>query len=89
MKVRPEGNPISLISIHEELKTQEAAELLNVSRPYLVSLLEGGELPYRKVGTEYDVPAKDIISYKTKIDKARLKALEELSGQAQDLNMGY
>lgn len=71
------------------ISSQEAADLLNVSQPYLVALLEEGKIPHCKVGAERQVLMKDVLQYKTRIDKARLKALEELSGQAQELDMGY
>lgn len=84
-----QGNAITLIPSHAELTTQEAADALNVSRPFLVKLLEDGKLPFRKVGTHRRVLFSDLMAYRQKAKLARLKVLEELQKQAQEEDMGY
>lgn len=84
-----EGNAVTVIPVHAELTTQEAANLLNVSRPFLIGLLEKNKMPYRKVGTRRKILFKDLMSYKDSMYNARMKTLDDLSKDAQDLNMGY
>lgn len=84
-----QGNAVSLVPIKKELSTSEAADLLNVSRPYLVDLLESGKIPFRKIGPRRRVLLEDVMAYKNQIDAQREQTLAELVAQAQELNLGY
>lgn len=84
-----EGKSITIIPTDSELSTQQAADMLNVSRPHLVKLLENNTIPFKKVGSHRRVLLRDLITYEKSLQKTREEKLKFLSEQAQDLNLGY
>jgi len=84
-----EGNAVTLMPIHAELTTQQAADLIGISRPYLIKLLEDREIKYHMIGTHRRIYFQDLKNYMDKNKQAREEALNELAVQAQDLDMGY
>lgn len=81
------GNAVALIPMHAELTTQEAADLLGISRPTLIQLLEAGEIAFRKAGTHRRVRFDAVMAFKRKNDVARKSALAELSAYDQELGL--
>lgn len=84
-----DGNAVKIVPVYAELTTQEAADLLNVSRPHLVKLLETGALPYHKTGKHRRVRFDELIKYKSQREDASERAMSDLAKQAQELRLGY
>jgi excisionase family DNA binding protein len=83
------GKAISLIPSDSEVTTQQAADMLNVSRPHVVKLLESGVIPFRKVGSHRRILLEDLMKYEAELKKQRNEGLQQLAQQAQELNLGY
>lgn len=83
------GNAVTFDTLPEEISTRQAAELLNVSTPYVEKLLDAGTLPFRDSSGVRRVRREDVLEFKRVSNERSLKAMEELAAQAQELGMGY
>jgi excisionase family DNA binding protein len=85
-----EGDAVAVLPIHAELTSQEAADLLNVSRPYLISILDAGALPCaRTTGRHRRLRLVDVLAYKHVRDAQRRDALDQMSAEAERLGLRY
>lgn len=81
------GNGVSVIPIHAELTTVEAAQLLNVSRPFLIKQIELGVLPHHMVGTHRRLKLADVLDYRDRLDTQASKALDAMTAEAEELGL--
>lgn len=84
-----DGNAVKVVPVHAELTTQEAADLLNVSRPHLVKLLESGALEFHKTGKHRRIRFDTLMRYKADREAQSEAAMTALAKQAQALGLGY
>lgn len=87
--VMADGRSITLVPHDKELTTQEAADILHVSRPHLIKLLDRGDLPFHRVGTHRRIRIEDVLTYRNRRDAERSAALDELTKLSEELPGGY
>ena len=81
------GQGVSVVPSHAELTTQQAADMLNVSRPYLIGLLDRGEIGYRKVGTHRRILAESLLEYMREDDRKRRATADELTALGEEMGL--
>lgn len=84
-----DGRPIVLMPAEQELSTVEAAQFLNVSRPFVIKEMESGKLPHRKVGSHRRISLQDLLDYAQKMRAQQTSALERMADNARELGLDY
>lgn len=84
-----QGNAVTLLPLHAELTTQQAADLLNVSRPFFIGLLNEDKIPFRKVGRHRRISARDVMAFKVEQERKSESAVDVFVSEAQKLRLGY
>ena len=89
LKALASGHAVTVVPVPAELTTQQAADILNVSRPYVIKLLDDRRLPFRRVGNRRKVHLEDVLRYKQRDDQVRQQVLDDLSREAQSIGLVY
>ena len=89
LKEMARGNAVTVVPLSTMLTTQQAADILNVSRPFLVGLLESGKMPFQRLGSHRRIRITDLLTFKQETEAAGDKALRELAEEAQEVGLGY
>lgn len=84
-----QGNIVKITPIHAELTTQQAADMLNMSRPTMIKILDEGQIPFTRVGNRRKVPYSEVAKYKEALYEQRLNSLAALAALDQEMGMGY
>jgi len=87
LSIVAEGGAAAVISVDHDLSTQAAADILGVSRPHLIKVLEQGDIPFYLVGRHRRVAVDDLLAYKQRRDAHRRGALDALAAESQDLGL--
>lgn len=89
LELMASGRRVQILPQDAQVTTVEAAEMLHVSRPYLIKLLDERKIPHHKVGRHRRINVEDVLAYKARIDNERRQVLDELTAIAQSEQMGY
>ena len=87
-EVLARGDSITIVPVGKEVTTQQAADVLNISRQYLVKLLDAGQIPFTKTGKHRRLRIEDVLSYKEQRDRDRKAGLDELTRMSEEFG-GY
>lgn len=89
LRLMAAGKRASLVPIDAELTTRQAADMLNVSRTYLIKLLDTGRIPYHRIGRHRRIRREDILRHKETLRRQRREALDQLAAESQEYRIGY
>lgn len=87
LRMTANGLGIALTPLHSELTTRQAADILNVSRPHLVKLLESGDIPFHRVGRHRRIRREDVMIYKQNLRHEREAILDKMAAEAQQMGL--